>query len=142
MDTASGLAWSRAPWRACPDPAARAGGGPLFSALARPFLHPGAMGRLAGFPGAAPAAVPAAALTGCSGEAGPHQEARAATNKTCGTYHYAVLDSSFTGISSTTTIEITADVPTVRRYVETERPAPDEVVTRASWTETGAEIGT
>src|SRR5262245_60353490 len=126
MDTASGLAWSRALWRGCPDRVARGGVWPLISALARALLHAWGMSSLARFTGVAAVVGLAAALTGCSSEAEPHQEAWAATKKTCGTYHYAVLDSSFTGISSTTTIEITADVPTVRRYVETERPAPDE----------------
>jgi hypothetical protein len=70
------------------------------------------------------------------------------TKTSCGTYHYEVGRPRFGGVAMlgsrqrATTIEITSDEPTARRYVEriTTEPAGGGIT--SAWAETGAEVGT
>jgi hypothetical protein len=66
----------------------------------------------------------------------------AATKTTCGTYHYAVVDSSFIGTQATTTVAIAGDMPTERRFVGGELTQSGTLAVTSAWDETGPAIGT
>ena len=71
------------------------------------------------------------------------QELWAATKASCGTYHYAVVDTSVFGSQATTTIEITGDHATARRYLAGRVFSPGGILSVSDgWVETTATIGT
>jgi hypothetical protein len=83
---------------------------------------------------------------------GPPRDAAArsawvTTKASCGTYHYFIVSSSFTGRSWQTTVEITDDVATVRSFEASHQEyvagsTSPHIVVDETWTETGAGIGT
>jgi hypothetical protein len=84
-------------------------------------------------------------LVGCGGDnavsqgLGRWSQAKLA----CGSYHYAVVDSSFTGWRMTTTVQIAADVPAERRIEISEvLGTPLAFTMTNAWDETGSDIGT